>query len=712
MSKEKEMKNEKSLVPEALLRAHRKDVTYEEIVMSPMFQKILAETVNAILASHNRRSRRINMFYDPDNPFTAATDNQQIIVNAGCDMFRLNPDNTPVSAEEGAARIMGAVFHETGHILYTCFSEMEKMSNLLAQGNLLVTEIPEELQDAYDELQELLKNEKIYALQSNPVPIKQFMLGLYRQLNNCIEDGREERLLLEYDARFSGFYAGLEKLRESHKASGATWDMSKHNIPTFANLCLLYAKYGCVGSYTGGFKAFEDAKPVINEMLEAREARTFSELNLILLLHIWPEVKKIIQEIEEKHQKTESSESGSSQQSQSGQSSGQSGSGSGSPESGESGAGSEQSGASSEGPMSGAQNEQGRNEAQEEIEKVLSDILEAIQENLPQEESHTEDPAAEVPESKGSASGNGEANIEQAVKQIRDQLADKKARDAAEDAANESLAVAIGRGYTEYSGTQIIKTEPARHPERVLDEVNRMAGPTIRKAVADMKRWLERDMRTGTSKRKISGRKFHAEKLVYRDFLYFEDKKTKKDLPKVRVGLVVDESGSMLHDSKYRYARAAAITLYRLCKDIPNLDVAIYGHSTSGHVQIFPYTDFGLKQKDVEERLCNITHRGGNYDAIPITAMGENLLAQNAEKRMMFIITDGLPYSAITTKTAEQELTDIANKFSRKGIEIIVASIGDDEERLRSIYRNQKFLNISDPSELPGRVVRIIKKSV
>ena len=222
-------------------------------------------------------------------------------------------------------------------------------------------------------------------------------------------------------------------------------------------------------------------------------------------------------------------------------------------------------------------------------------------------------------------------------------------------------------------------------------------------------------MKTGVARNRFTGKKFRADKVVRNDLRYFETKGKKKDMPKVKVGLVIDESGSMSRNRRDMAAMTAAIVLYELFEKIPNLDIAIYGHTAKfGKVVIYQYMDFGIKKRreNILDTLCGIQARGGNIDIVPISAMAENLLKQDADKRIMFIVTDGQPHTWNPDMTAEEELRQAANKYSKKGLDIIVASIGDDEKVLKNIYNGQKFLSISDPSELPKKIADAIKRNM
>lgn len=724
------MKKVNRSVSEALLRTQINELTLEDIALSGEFCRVIENAVSAVLIAHNRnRIMRFNFRYLPGSDMTACTDNTECYVNAANTMFVEKPHDKKekVSVKESCQRLYGASFHEIGHVLYTCFSEMKRMGHLFELGDLDVPaeKLTGDMATYYEELKDVLKNDKAVVLSGYmATPIREFIVSVYMSLLNCIEDGRIENCLIHNDNRFSGLYAGLLKLREYHKEILENLDVSEFGIPTFTNLSLMYAKYKTVGKYTGGFEAFDNAMPIIDQMLETHQAKPFAQLNLMLLLCIWPKIKELIMEIDADGSGNGNGEGQDGEGESNDSQSGNSGSGDAEGKSSSSSSSSSSSGSSSSDESSSESENSDSNgsagksqQAQSELEKKLQDILDQIAQNLPKEESSQNDSGEtsqkeqEAVNSVAPREDSASTTLEATIGDILKQLADEKVRDAAQEEARKAIKDTIanaGRGFAPYLGTKVITMQPNYYGAS-LDENTEAA---VKKAAREITRHLEQDMRVGTSKRKFSGKKFHAEKVVNRDFRYFENKKTSKEVPKVKVGLVIDESGSMHSSSRFEYARAAAITLYRIFEYVPNLDIAIYGHSTSGEVQIYDYADFGIKPKDVEKRLQNISARGGNIDIVAVTSMAENLLKQEAEARVMFIITDGLPYSYVRDKTPEQELSEAADKYTRKGIDIIVASIGSDEERLRHIYKNQRFLNISNPSELPRKVVDVIKRKM
>jgi len=115
-------------VPEAMLRAQISELTLEDVSTSAEFKRIIETSAAAVLKAHNRnRYIKFIMQYAPKDPMTACTDNSMCYLNAAHKMFSEDP-NSPedeISVKDSLQRIYGASFHEIGHVLYTCFSEMK-----------------------------------------------------------------------------------------------------------------------------------------------------------------------------------------------------------------------------------------------------------------------------------------------------------------------------------------------------------------------------------------------------------------------------------------------------------------------------------------------------------------------------------------------------------------------------------------------------------
>ena len=122
------------------------------------------------------------------------------------------------------------------------------------------------------------------------------------------------------------------------------------------------------------------------------------------------------------------------------------------------------------------------------------------------------------------------------------------------------------------------------------------------------------------------------------------------------------------------------------------------------------YIDFGFKPKDPIKVLAGIYSDGGNIDEVAVTALGERLKSQMVDKKIMIIISDGLPHSMIGH--AETRLRDLVKEYVKDGFNVFVAALGSDKAKIDKIYEDISFIDITDPSELPTNMLRAIKRTI
>ena len=718
------LKSSASRLKDAIV-SHRNDISKKDIAESPAFLSLLVAGLNAIFRFHKMKKNNIdvNVVYDETSGMTAFTDNFSIYMNAAHPLFRLD-FGEEVTLKEFFSRLLGTIFHEVGHILYTPFLSYKKrvlafQEGVIASGSIVLTR---EEQKAFDELALLMKENKMRAIDPSSmkrVEIRRLVISIYQNLFNIVEDGRIEKLLLAIDSMFSGFWNGLKTLRKAHFRSIDSFSEYEEDIFTFFNLCLAYAKYGDTKKYDGNFEAFERAKPIIDEMLNCNIAEEFFDLNTRLLLCIWPMIKDLLQEDDE-------SDGAGEGEGESKEAEGSMSDGEGEPSEGEPGGGEGSSGSGK--PKEGgdeSSEESGRKLTEEEIEKINEKIREMLSRMEKEESSkmpdRSSDPSGTGAPSEMSSSGEPKgsgSSIESVLDSLKNDIAEEKARKEFKKAADSETKIMTENACAPKGYRSTVHTDnyPPRDAERIIDEVNATVGKSIDKAAREIIRHCEQDMRTGTSRHKIYGSRFHAEDLVNKDYKYFSSTSTQKDLPDMALGLVIDESGSMSWHERDETARASAICLYELFEKIPRMDIAVFGHSADiggSGVDIFPYVDFGVKEKDALRKLTAIHARANNLDVIPMKLMAEKLLKQPVDMRMMIIISDGLPAAhGYGGERACQELKETADHYSHQGIEIIAAAIGDDKDRIKEIYKGQRFLDITDLSKLPMELVSVIKRKM
>ena len=209
---------------------------------------------------------------------------------------------------------------------------------------------------------------------------------------------------------------------------------------------------------------------------------------------------------------------------------------------------------------------------------------------------------------------------------------------------------------------------------------------------------------------RYSGKKFKASQVVKGNYKYFARDYNLEPAPKIAIGVRFDESGSM-SGARAMAAKATALLIYTFCHMV-GVKVAIYGDDTSGGVNLYCYTDFDTYDiEDDKYRLCNISAGGCNRDGFAIRYLKERLAEQDADKKLMIIISDGQPADDNYYGTAAlADLQAICKECDREGIGYIAAAIGADKEDIKAIYGERHFLDISDLNTLPEKLTNLIKR--
>lgn len=147
---------------------------------------------------------------------------------------------------------------------------------------------------------------------------------------------------------------------------------------------------------------------------------------------------------------------------------------------------------------------------------------------------------------------------------------------------------------------------------------------------------IHRSMRSGILDTDKLAEAFQGVSTVYR-----REGEVKTD--KISVCLLIDESGSM-HGERIVSARDAAVLIHEALRNIPNVELFIYGHSGdmihSGATEMFIYREKGYTPKF---SLGNVRARVENRDGIAILETAKRVKKQTKNPVLMFILSDGAP---------------------------------------------------------------------
>lgn len=731
------------------IRKKRTDIRLEDIVKSKAFKDYITSGMLTLFKKHKREPNlEYKVYYKEGDMTTALTNNKEIIVNAANSLFTKRDElDEPLSVS--VDHILGVMFHEAGHVLYTNFSVLRKYKEQFRKGELVVSsiELSKEEKQSLKEINNLLNdNRSNVVLGVSLTKTKVFIYNIFDWLNNAVEDGRIEKTLLDRDADFGGYCNGLIGLRSKQKDEIVGSNIQ--DIEKYLNACFEYAKYGTSTTYTGDvFPELEEAKPIIDIMLDCKEAMKFTEYTVELICIAYPNLIKPLltdqtDDQSDDDQSNDNSQGDSSSNDENSDtdnsSDGQSGSennkskgnsedsgsgGSSENEEDQEGANNSESGDSSEADQEGSNGDSSNEESDEDEnedsgnqddstdgdnsndqnDSSKEDELDNIMNNLPE--------TSVMPEYDNMGVESSDGDLEESMQPTPD-FVGEAAREEVEEEINGEINKMISDSTAPLgcSRVTVIDDLPDVSLSPNQDAFLNNNRSLFKKVGREIENHLKSDMRTGSNKRKFSGKKFRAEKLVNRDYRYFENTATKRDIPETAVGILIDQSGSM-YDEQIRCATYAAMGMYKTLAELEHFDVAVYGHtSTYDEVIINRYIDFGFKPKDPIKVLAGIYSDGGNIDEVAVTALGERLKSQMVDKKIMIIISDGLPHSMIGH--AETRLRDLVKEYVKDGFNVFVAALGSDKAKINKIYEDVSFIDITDPSELPTNMLRAIKRTI
>lgn len=731
------------------IRKKRTDIRLEDIVKSKAFKDYITSGMLTLFKKHKREPNlKYKVYYKEGDMTTALTNNKEIIVNAANSLFTKRDElDEPLSVS--VDHILGVMFHEAGHVLYTNFSVLRKYKEQFRDGKLVINsiELSKEEKKSLKEINDLLNdNRSNVVLGVSLTKTKTFIYNIFDWLNNAIEDGRIEKTLLDRDADFGGYCSGLIGLRNKQKNEIVGSNIQ--DIEKYLNACFEYAKYGASTTYTGDvFPELEEAKPIIDIMLDCKEAMKFTEYTVELICIAYPNLIKPLltdqtddqsdddqsndnsqgdSSSNDENSDTDNSsddQSGSENNKSKGNSKDNGSGGSSENEEDQEGANNSESddssGTDQEGSNDDSSNEESNEDGKDDSsnqddstdgdnsddqsDSSKEDKLDDIMDNLPE--------MSTVPEYDNMGVESSDDNLEESMQPTPD-FVGEAARESVEEEINGEINKMISDSTAPLgcSRVTVVDDLPYASLSPNQDAFLNNNRSLFKKVGREIENHLKSDMRTGSNKRKFSGKKFRAEKLVNRDYRYFENTATKRDVPETAVGILIDQSGSM-YGEQIRCATYAAMGMYKTLAELEHFDVAVYGHtSTYDEVIINRYIDFGFKPKDPIKVLAGIYSDGGNIDEVAVTALGERLKSQMVDKKIMIIISDGLPHSMIGH--AETRLRDLVKEYVKGGFNVFVAALGSDKAKIDKIYEDVSFIDITDPSELPTNMLRAIKRTI
>ena len=759
-----------------LLNEHRSKITDKQFFTS----RILAGHYEDVAAAQTRRYRydrrvHVNIYWNPDDPNAACTNNASILINAG------HPCVTKIKGRMDRYEMVSGLFaHELGHVLYTDFLAKQTYMNYLSKFKWYPA--PPDLKTSRD-----AANERDFweYVKLDPRNLE-FAMQIACYIANVLEDGYIEGRILADFPGVLGYNLSVMRDHQYQDMRTVTQMMemedagSGHIFHTILQIMLSYALYGEI-KY--GETPLSDERiqtifrliPQLDTAVTTASAKERWKIVSLILIRCWHHIEDYI-ELCKKHQ-DEAATSGT-------------GSSAGEVLSGllQVIAGSSAEGTGSEKPVSGSEVRKGvaanavartrtqalarKNGSGDDDEKQDASEAPGEKENESGDDSSEENKSEENPASNqtdsddssgsddvsaplGDSGGdsqkqettaeeggripfhqtdsasapvggsteydsdykremneNAATDIERMLGQMAEKAACKQLETERLKELNEA-AQSISYGDI-HSGVNIQVHRIAQVDDELEDQFYQICGPLLdisKKLQRSLIQKLNDQQRGGKQTGLVMGRRLDAHALCRNDGKVFYTNNLPNEIPRLSVGLLLDESGSMSCGDRSTYARAAAIILYDFCQSL-NIPIMIYGHSTGwgADVDLYSYAEFDSIDRDDKFRLMDISARNSNRDGAALRFVAEQLSKRPDEIRVLMLLSDGQPAARGYSGTAaEEDLRGIKQEYKRKGILFIAAAIGEDKSNIERIY-GDSFLDITDLNQLPVKLTAVIKR--
>ena len=735
-----------------LLNEKRSKITDRQFFTS----RILAGHFEDVAAAQTKRYRynrrvHVNIYWDPKDHNGACTNNTSIRINAG------HPSVTKIRGRMNRYEMICGLFaHELGHVLYTDFLAKQTYMNYLSAYKFFPA--PPVLKEAQD-----ARNEKDFweYVKADPRNMA-FAQQIAFFIANVLEDGYIESRILAQFPGMLGYNLSIMRDHQFKDMSTVTQLIEKEDDGSghiFQSILQIILSYALFGEIKYGETPLSDIRiqtvfkliPQIDDAVTTTSAKERWQIVSLILIRLWHHIEDYIEICKEHQDEAASAGSGSSAgevlagllQALSGTSS--QGEGSGTPVPGadkdappavnsekrektkaECKSDENESGEDSE----NAESESNTNQS-DEAESDSNFSPDSIDGGTSGKQATTSEEGGRIPyhqtdsvsepvggetqyddDYKREQSDRAAADIERMLEQMAEKAACKQLENERIQELNEA-AQSISYGNI-HNGVNIAVHRIAEVDEELQDQYHQICGPllTISKQLQrNLIQKLKDQQRGGKQTGLVMGRRLDAHALCRNDGKVFYKNNLPNEIPRISVGLLLDESGSMSCGDRSTYARAAAIILYDFCQAL-NIPIMVYGHSTSWSrgVDLYSYAEFDAIDKNDKYRMMDISARGSNRDGAALRYVAEQLSKREEEVRILILVSDGQPADAGYSGTAaEEDLRGIKQEYKRKGLLFVAAAIGDDKQNIERIY-GDSFLDITDLNQLPMKLTAVIKR--
>lgn len=691
------------------------------LFLSNGFRTVCNNIITGVSKAWNQKITVLLEWGNPKGAVAYATENNVVYLNLNNEMVQ----NT--TRHRRYRLYIALLLHECGHRLFTDFSDIKRLKNMVINEHLL----------SYTGCEKA--NEYLYAHPEDAVK----MASALFQFINCIEDGHIELRLLD---RFHGYGRYLQELRDMQlEGFPSLEEMRSKNIPSAAclfNMVLCYAKYHVMLSDESSQDEVSKMMYEIADYIDLARIEKNAKTRNQLICEAFNVLFSLL--IQKKENEQSQSNSGN-------QSTGK------------------QQGNSSQDDSDDEFEESNEFEESDELEDnssttpSLFDELESILSNISedQEEENNSTPSTSpLVQEQGQVGDNNDQSTSIAnsnengdgrddsgeISSLEESVAEEKVIQEEEKQLTSLLNTLKNEmdfgEYHRYKNKRgqwvditcdISRVSPI--PSDDYDSLKKETAATMRRMVKEFKKEIL-DMQLGD---RLTG--LYSGQRVYQpyrlDLRRFSKNRAPEDIPNMSLILLIDESGSMTGE-RIEASRKTALLIYEFCATL-KIRVSIYGHGADkeGSTFLHCYAEFDSIDKKDAYRISNIKAANAcNRDGYALRFCCEKLLKETSDQRILMVISDGAPndinygyhYIPENLRTsffrpemqgnAKMDIADILKTYGKKGISFITAGLGDDIEPIKDIYCDMdkkfaaKFLSITDLDAMPKKMASILKSLI
>lgn len=667
---------------------------------------------------------------------------KRIWINADCDLVALQTER-----EYKHCAILGLLYHEIGHLLFTDFPTSSAWLNQLKSG----VWFPEEPANA-----KTVNGINLVAKMKDPV-FRKLIVKCAQHIENAIEDGFIEREMKEmYPVRGAECINTMNSVMEDNAKTleQCAMDEKVSDFSALFQQILYYAVFEntFIGNYDGDlldplYEIIDIMDRYCYERDPLQRVRAVNEILCCLFPYLEKDIEDKKNEMQQKNSQKNSGQGngqGSAQQG-SGQGNGQQNNGQGSCQQGSSQDNSQQD-ADSNGlsqaiasaityMMNQAADAMNVTDAGKygNQSRAVNNPARPMNGDVPKRQKDGKDgngqsgTAGSGNESQsGPGAKSGESNMNamrQEMNGLVQQIANARANQAAEQERTEELnrenSTVDGSNYS-LSNVSADVTRAADVEESnvaAYDEAMKELGPISRDLQRGIARVLKERREGGKRKNLPFGRRLEVSSIVHNDGKYFSRNKLPTESPKLGVALLVDESGSTIGDL-IKAATRASLVIEDFCRelDIPHI---ISGYTTGGaSVNIISYAEPGTVDGNDKYRITGMQARGGTPTKAGLLYMLQRLRKMPVDVRLLIVITDGksgdnadkkAPY---TTNPEGKPIRRIVREAKKEGTIIVAAGIGSDRNEVCSEFGAENFMDITNLDDMPEQLIGLIKDNI